>query len=123
MDTSDVCVGVSVPYPIGIAEPILTTQKQMQVAGLSRSPGNRLPLDNPIMDWVHPNKILERIDIQSTTEADIMKLAGLKKILPDDHFEYDIAIPLPPPTRSYKVTLNIKTIKKGKPTIVDPDWI
>lgn len=36
---------------------------------------------------------------------------------------YDIAIPSPPPIRSYKVTLNIKTIKKGKPTIVDPDWI
>jgi hypothetical protein len=37
-------------------------------------------------------------------------------------FEYDIAIPSPPPKRSYKVTLHITSIRKANPIIVDPDW-
>jgi len=82
-----------------------------------------LPSANSITDLIHSDKSFEIVTIQGTSEADIMKLAGLKKALPDDQFEYDIVVPSPPPIRRYKVILNIKTIKKGKPTIVDPDWI
>lgn len=120
METSDVCVAVSSQYPIGIVEPILSSEKQVHTASSLELIENGLSSDSPM------HRCLDRglgiINLYGTREVDMMKFAGLEAS-PNDQFEYDIAIPSPPPNRRYKVKLNIKTIQKGKPTIVDSDWI
>ena len=66
-------------------------------------------------------EILGKIDVVGTSAVEVLKVDT--RFEADDLYEYDIAIPRPPPNRRYKVKLNIKSIKKGIPTIVDPDWI
>ncbi len=47
---------------------------------------------------------------------------SIKEIISEDLYEYDVIVPLVP-KRKYKVKLNIRSIKKAKPTIVGPEWI
>jgi hypothetical protein len=114
-------------YLIGNSSPILTSQRTdvySRFPGcLDKSKANGLSLDDiSLYSRAKSNCVLRGANIQGTSEVAIMKMAGINASL-DDQFEYDIAVPLPPPNRRYKVKLNIKTIKKGEPTIVDPDWI
>jgi len=126
METSDICVEITRSYPIGNPAPLLTTQQQVNhrnTTGLTEPWGMGQSLDDMVMYWATcPSRILRRISIQGSSLVDIMKLAGIEAPL-DEQYEYDITIPLPNPNRRYKVKLNIKNIKRGKPTIVDPDWI
>lgn len=119
------CAGMRC-YPLGNLFPFLTTQQQVSQEHLADLAGlkiNGQSLDDLLMyRGTQSDRALRRIDIQGTPEVEIMMHAGINTYA-EDQFEYDIAIPLPPPNRRYKVKLNIKTIKKGKPTIVDPDWI
>lgn len=69
------------------------------------------------------NEILHSTAIEGTSAAEFMKRNARIAIHSKDVFEYDIAIPLPPPNRRYKVKLNIKSIRKTEPTTVEPDWI
>jgi hypothetical protein len=128
METSGEC-GVECAamrcYPLGNSVPFLTSQQQVSqehVVCLAGLKINGLSLDDPLMyRGTQSDRVLGRIDIQGTPEVEIMMHAGINTYV-EDQFEYDINIPLPPPNRRYKVKLNIKTIKKGKPTIVDTDW-
>jgi hypothetical protein len=121
------CIATSEIYSTGSAVPLLTSKTsdvyKRQPKGLDKLKVNGILLDDPFPCGPSDlDRILRRVSIQGTSEAEIMKLTRIYSPS-DDQYEYDIAIPLPPPIRRYKVKLNIKTIKKGKPTIVDPDWI
>lgn len=114
-------------YPTGNSSPFLTSQRAdvywRYPGSLGKSKANELSLYDPsLSSRAKSNCVLGRANIQGTPEVTVMKMAGISSSL-DDQFEYDITVPLPPPNRRYKVKLNIKTIKKGEPTIVDPDWI
>jgi len=69
------------------------------------------------------NEIIHGTAIKGTSAAEFMKRNTRIAIPSEDVFEYDIAIPSPPPNRRYKVKLNIKSIRKDEPTTVEPDWI
>ena len=122
------CIVMSVPYPTKGIVPSLTSQKsdvyQRQPRELDRLKVNETSLEDDSL-LCSPSKIdktLRRVITQGTSAEEIMKHSGIYTPT-NDQFEYDIAIPSPPPNRRYKVTLKIRTIKKGKPTIVDSDWV
>jgi hypothetical protein len=132
MGNSSICeeymTSMSRFYPTGDMMHILTSQEpnvyHRQPKGLKNLKENRISLGDPFPCGLSGSeKILSRINIQSTSEVEIMKVDAQMRSVADDQCEYDIAIPSPPPNRRYKVKLNIRSIKKGKPTVVYSDWI
>lgn len=124
METSSVCV-VTPQYQVWIPTPISSTQQRINqgdTRNLVELIGQEDSLCNQIAALKGLNCGFGKMNIQGTPEVDIMRFAKFNASI-EDQFEYDRTIPLPPPNRRYTVKLNIKTIKKGKPTIVDPDWI
>ena len=42
--------------------------------------------------------------------------------LPEETLEYDVIVQMPPRKR-YTIELEVKSIKKAEPIIVEPEWI
>lgn len=45
-----------------------------------------------------------------------------EEILPEETLEYDVIVQMPPRKR-YTIELEVKSIKKAEPIIVEPEWI
>ena len=43
------------------------------------------------------------------------------EILPEEMLEYDIVVRMPP-KKKYTIELEVKSIKKAKPKIIEPEW-
>ena len=72
------------------------------------------PLSEIDLSSVHPKfeVVSETYATENLTEENII----------DEMLEYDIIVRMPP-RRMYTVTLEIMSIKKAEPRVVEPDWI
>jgi hypothetical protein len=58
---------------------------------------------------------------ESGTRTSLIK-EFYEEILPEETLEYDIIVRMPPRKR-YTIELEVKSIKKAEPRIVEPAWI